>query len=387
MLVMSLAARIATVVSFDITAGLLTTFLRWSPSKTTLEKAVQGFGHYTREWFESAPPPQDDGEVLIVQIDSKAAPTATEEELEKRRGKRKPNPYPNSPRHRGRAKREERGPKPRREKGDKSKNGKMATIVTLCTLEKAADDAGNPVLLGPRNTRVYASFAPKRHAVAIARREAERRGFTEESGKTIQVVTDGDRDLRVYVKELFPRATHTLDVIHAVERIWKAGKCFYREGSKELEKWVGRMKRLLYRDKAAKLVSELEDALEEIPKTGPGNKGKRDRLSEVIKYFSKRLDMMNYGSLRAQDLEIASGMVEGAVKHVIAKRFDNGSMRWIKERAEALLQLRCIEINEDWESFVAFVHGKLKEKTAEESSLQTLLTQDHAPLPTFGVNP
>jgi len=36
------------------------------------------------------------------------------------------------------------------------------------------------------------------------------------------------------------------------------------------------------------------------------------------------------------------------VNYVIAKRFDSGGMRWIKERAEALLQLRCIEVNNDW---------------------------------------
>jgi hypothetical protein len=45
---------------------------------------------------------------------------------------------------------------------------------------------------------------------------------------------------------------------------------------------------------------------------------------------------MNYGWLRRQDLELASGNGEGAVKNVIGKRFDNGGMRWICERAEAL---------------------------------------------------
>lgn len=387
MLVMSSAARLATLVSFDIAAALLMRFHGWAPSKMTVEKAVLGLGHHTAEWFESAPPPANDGEVLIVQIDSKGAPTAKEEELEKRRGRRDPNPYPNSRRHRGRAKRKRRGSKRRRKKGDKSKNAKMATIVTSYTLKRATDDAGNPVLLGPRNTKVYASFAPRRHAVAIARREADKRGFTEESGKTIQVVTDGDRVLRTYVKKLFPKAIHTLDVIHAVEKVWTAGECLHKEGSEELKGWVKCMKEFLYGDKAKNLVAELEEALAKIPKTGPGNKGKRERLSDVIEYLSKRLDMMNYGALRAQDLEIATGMVEGAVKHVIAKRFDNGSMRWIKERAEALLQLRCIEVNGDWDSFVAFVHLKLREKAAHESTLQTLLTWHAAPLPTFGVTP
>ena len=69
----------------------------------------------------------------------------------------------------------------------------------------------------------------------------------------------------------------------------------------------------------------------------------------------------------------------------IATRFDNGGMRWIRERSEALLQLRCIEINGDWEAFISFVQGKLAAKTMEELERQTLLTTEESPLPTFGL--
>jgi hypothetical protein len=119
---------------------------------------VLGFGSYTEEWFESAPAPEGDGEILVVQWDSKATPTATEEELEKRRGKRKKDERPLSPRHRGRAKRKRRGPKKRRKKGDKSKNGKAATLVVMYTLKKARDKDGKPFLFGPINKKVYASY-------------------------------------------------------------------------------------------------------------------------------------------------------------------------------------------------------------------------------------
>ena len=60
--------------------------------------------------------------------------------------------------------------------------------------------------------------------------------------------------------------------------------------------------------------------------------------------------------MREQDIEISSSSAEGAVNYVIAKRFDNGGMRWIKERAEALLPIRCIEINGDWDEFISLVH-------------------------------
>ena len=41
---------------------------------------------------------------------------------------------------------------------------------------------------------------------------------------------------------------------------------------------------------------------------------RRERLTNVIRYIEKRVDRMNYGQLLAQDLEIASGAVEGAVR-------------------------------------------------------------------------
>jgi hypothetical protein len=117
------------------------------------------------------------------------------------------------------------------------------------------------------------------------------------------------------------------------------------------------------------------------PKTGPGNKSKRERLEKTQRYLEKRLGQMNYKELRAQDLEIGSGAVEGAVKYVIGRRCDHGGMRWIKERAEALLQLRCLELNGHWDAFIRSVHDKLKVEGALTGRRQRLQTQSPAPLP------
>ena len=378
---MGMAARLATLMPFDRVTEILSSFLLWSPSKTTVEKAVLGLGRFTNEWFRKAPAPKGDGEVLIIQTDSKATPTATESELEKRRGKRRKNPYNGSARHRGRDKRHRRGSKPRRRKGDKSKNGKAATLVVMYTLKKATDNKGNPILQGPINQKVYASYAPKRHVFDIARREADKRGFTQESGKTIQFVTDGDKDLEIYAKELFPNAIHTLDIMHAMEYVWAAGRSLYKEGSKELANWARRMKDLIYRGEAKKVVLRIKNSLKKISKTGPGNKKKREHIEKAVNYLEKRIHMMNYDWLIEKDLEIASGAVEGGVKNVIAKRFDNGGMRWIKERSEALLQLRCIEINGDWDLFMSFVQDKITAKSMEDCKLQTLLSTRPVPLP------
>ena len=382
MLVRSYAVRLATKMSYAQCVAVLSTFLQWSPCQKTVEEMVLGLGKHTGQWFESAPAPENDGEVLIIQIDSKATPTATEDELQKRRGKRADNLHPGSQRHRGKAARKRRGSKKRKKKGDKSKNGKMSTIVVMYTLKRSEDG----LLEGPINKKVYASYAPKRHAVAIARREADKRGFSDQNGKLVQIVTDGDNDLERYVNDLFPRAIHTIDVFHVTEYLWKAGGCLYKEGSEELVEWVEEQKDLVYTGCAAEVVKEIDNRLALLPKKGPGMKGRSERLGKIREYLFKRLDKMDYKALNEQDLEISSGAVEGAVNYVIAKRFDSGGMRWIKNRAEALLQLRCIEVNNDWDAFISYVHDKTSRQSQLCNENFFLKSTEAMGLPTYGLN-
>ena len=379
--VLGKAVQLATRMSFATATVVFSRFLGWSPSHRTIEEATLGFGRTTAEWVEQRPAPENDGEVLVIQIDSKATPTARKEELALRRGPRRPNPYPDSPRHRGRDKRWRRGSKPRRKKGDKSKNGRMTTLVVMYTLRRDVGPDGEPLLKGPINRWQYASYAPKRHAFAIARREADKRGFHAASGKRVQMMTDGDEDLERYTKEFFPEAQHSLDVIHVVEYLWKAGACLYREGSHTLRGWVEKQKDRLYSGKAAMIVRALRsknrDAL---------SLKKRERLEQIANYLAKRLEMMNYAELTAEDLEIGSGVVEGAVRFIVSQRFDEGGMRWIKERAEALLQLRCIELNGDWDDFMLFAHRQICRKQRQSRRQIRLRQQAPAPLPTLGIN-
>jgi len=372
----SLAVRLATKLPFAEAREVLSWFSPTVPSTEVIERSVLGLGRETSEWFRTAAPPSDDGQVLIILADSKGAPTATDEELERRRGKRRVRKGPQSARHRGRSRRNKYGSKPRKKKGDKSKHARMATLVVMYTLTRVGRN-----LLGPHNRWVYASFAPKKHAIAIARREADKRGFAVGCGKTIQVLTDGDPDLALYVAKAFPDAIHTIDVIHVVEKLWTAGEAAYKEGSAELSEWVEARKVELYEGRIGVLLEELKHQLALRPKTGPGNKGRRERLTEVIGYIQRRRDKLNYGELRQKDLEIGTGAVEGAVKNIIGRRFDHGGMRWIRERAEALLQLRCIEANGDWDRFVDWVLHRLQTSSKTNCSNVRLLAGQPGPLP------
>jgi hypothetical protein len=199
--------------------------------------------------------------------------------------------------------------------------------------------------------------------------------------KLVQVITDGDNDLARYIEHFFPNAIHTIDVFHVVEYLWEAGGCLYKEGSVELTEWVEAQKEALYQGGVGEVIDEIKRRLAMLSNI---KEHCRERLEKIKNYLEKRKDKMNYKSLRDQDLEISSGVVEGAVRYVISQRFDNGGMRWIKERAEALLQLRCIELNGTWDRFVSFVHERMKQQAEESKKTSPLTCSELTPLPIYG---
>jgi hypothetical protein len=90
--------------------------------------------------------------------------------------------------------------------------------------------------------------------------------------------------------------------------------------------------------------------------------------------------MMHYGEWMKQDLVIASGQVEGAVRHLVGERLDCAGMRWIQAKAEAVLHLRCIELNGDWDKFVNWYQHKTKARL-KTSKRHKILTDQPLTLP------
>jgi hypothetical protein len=311
--------------------------------------------------------------VLVIEIDGKAVPTATDHELARRR-----KPWSRCEqscrcqRHRGRARRKQRGRKERRKKGDKSKNGRSATLVVMYTLRRGEDGR----LHGPCNKRVFGTFGTRKSAIRWAGDQATRRSFPPATDKTVEIVFDGETCLEQRCRRLFPGAILTLDVRHAQEKLWEVGRLFHREGSAELTEWVEELERLLYKGHVRTLLRRLEQGWRGVSRHGPGTKEKRKVLKGVMDYLEARVKLMDYGRLRREDLVIASGVVEGAARYVVGERLDNSGMRWIEERAEPMLLLRCIEVNGDWD---AFMRWSQEQRTQELEHGQVVQIRSQSP--------
>jgi len=365
-MVMSLVVKLSTRVSYATAVIIFKCFCRWAPSTEAIEHLVLGLGAEASEYMENYSYDQTNGdEILVIEVDGKATPTATDDELKKRRKKRSKKDKGCCQRHRGKGKRKLNKRK-RRKKGCKSKNGRSITIVVMYTLKRGDDG----LLHGPYNKIVWASYAPRRVMLEWARKHATKRGFPPETQKTIHIAIDGEVCLMKGLSKLFPNASFVLDIRHLEEKIWKVGRLFYKEGSKELEEWVEEMKKMIYQGKIKKLLKTLKEKETKLSKRAKRDKEKIEGLRQLINYIEKRVNMMDYKNYIEKDLPIATGIVEGAVRYVIGERLDCSGMRWIPGRAEAVLQLRCIELNGNWDEFFNWGYEKWLVKLKENKKVQ-----------------
>jgi hypothetical protein len=342
----SWGAQLATQVSYACARNIIRSFLTFSPSTEVIESHVLGLGMRVNGYMQSLGSYPGDGDILCLEVDGKAIPTVREEELKKRRGPRRQKTASCCQRHRGKKERRRREAKKRRKKGDKSKNGRSATLMAMYTLHQGQDGK----LHGPRNKKIWATLQGRKEALHWLREQATRRGFPIDTRKMIHIVIDGEPCLQQNLQELFPNATFCLDVRHLEEKLWLAGCAFHPEGSAELEDWVKEKTDLLYKGKAKEVLQRMNGILETL-KRPRADRARRDALTKLIGYMEKRISMLAYAHFRKHDLPIATGIIEGAARYVVGQRLDCSGMRWIPERAEMLLGLRCIFLNGDWEDF------------------------------------
>lgn len=349
------AAYLAAKMAFDQVTDVMRQFGGYVPSKRTILGIVDKLGPQAVTLMKNMPVPEGDGEILVIQNDDKGAAM-----IGKREHARRCRPHKKRGKgatRGGRRRKRLANPQPRRGKGKKSKNARMAKVFVIYTLRRGPDGA----LEGPLNKRVIATFGSRRDAFVAALQEATRRGY---GTKPTYFLADGARAIWKLQGEYFPLATACVDWYHVCEYLWLAGGTTHAEGSAELAEWV--------RERKAELLSgDIDGALValhalggSIGRSGPGTKGRRQRLRRAIRYLEGHRERLRYEELARADMDIATGAVEGAVNHVVGMRLDGSMMRWSPARANNLLALRCAVVNGLWtalEECIAEIHSRSRD--------------------------
>jgi hypothetical protein len=162
---------------------------------------------------------------------------------------------------------------------------------------------------------------------------------------TLVALTDGERALQILVSQKL-NVILILDLLHVLEKVWKAAHVFHSEGTPEAEIYAHLMTHRLLEGHVGQVVKGLRQTVTKCNLSG----SKAKVLLSVAGYNP---DRMCYHDYLAQVLPIASGSVEGACKNLIKDRMDRSGMRWTQSMAEAV-KLRALYLSGEFNSYWDF---------------------------------
>ena len=107
------------------------------------------------------------------------------------------------------------------------------------------------------------------------------------------------------------------------------------------------------------------------------SRSRRQQLTKICHSLRRHQARMHYDEYLAAGYPIASGVIEGACRHVVKDRMERAGMHGTIPGAQALLRLRCVALNGEWEAFLQY---RIQQETARlyphAGSVLTLLFMD-----------
>lgn len=144
--------------------------------------------------------------------------------------------------------------------------------------------------------------------------------------------------------------TIVLDFIHVLEYVWKAAFCFHAPGSEEAERWVQERALRILKGQA----SDVAAGIRRSATLRNLSKKKRENADKCADYLLKYRPLLRYDQYLEQGYPIASGVIEGACRHLVNDRMAITGARWRLDRAEAVLRIRALRASGDFDEYWEF---------------------------------
>ena len=311
-------------------------------SKQALETGIQEDAVDVETFYvqKAIPAPETEGSILVVQADGKGVPMKRDQPAVQAA---------------------------RLSKGQKRTKKKEAIVTAHYTIEPYSrtpqdivealvpkkdqaeqDSAPRPQRPIPVGKEVRATLDGKAVAIErLAQRVAQREGQHVQDRVAL---TDGSEPLQNRVLEQFSRFTLVLDIIHASEYLWDAANALLGETHPDRNDWVSdRLLHIL----SGQTTTVIQD-LETLAQDESLSSAQRRALNTTIGYYRRNLSYMRYDHYLQKGWPIGTGVVEGACGHLVKDRMEQSGMRWTKQGAQALLDLRAVRLNDDWDDYQCF---------------------------------
>jgi hypothetical protein len=177
--------------------------------------------------------------------------------------------------------------------------------------------------------------------------EAERRDPRHE--RTWVALTDGDNHqiemIRAQAAQRGVTITVLIDFIHVLEYLWKAAWCFHPARDPAIEAWVTAQATSILHGRAAQVIARIRTLAAEHPPLPGGEHAKI--VQKTLSYLENKQPWMDYPRALAAGWPIATGVIEGACRHLVQDRMGITGARWSTDGAQAILWLRTLRANGD----------------------------------------
>lgn len=125
-----------------------------------------------------------------------------------------------------------------------------------------------------------------------------------------------------------------IDIVHVLERIWDAAWCLHQTGDPAAEDWVAAhaLTILAGRTTQAAAAIDAQATIAGLPRD------QRSGLDTCLRYLNNNTQYVRYDQALEQGWPIATGVIEGAARHLLADRLEITGARWGLAGAESIFE-------------------------------------------------
>jgi hypothetical protein len=251
-------------------------------------------------------------------------------------------------------------------KGEKRHAKRMATVAAVYTVAPfvrtpldvvhtlapaaQAERAPRP---RPEHKRVWASVQKSPDEVIEDAFAEARRRDPDHTKRWVALVDGSDPQLARLEKTAQRwgvQLTIGLDVMHVAEYLWSASLAFHAEDSPDREAWVGERLLAVLEGRASGVAAGMRRSATRRELSRP----ERKAVDACARYLLNHKAYLRYHEYLAAGLPIATGVIEGACRHLVKDRMDVTGARWSLAGAEAVLRLRALRASGDFEEYWRF---------------------------------
>jgi hypothetical protein len=135
------------------------------------------------------------------------------------------------------------------------------------------------------------------------------------------------------------------DFIHVLEYLWTAAWAFHDEGDPKAETWVAGHATQILNGHATTVATAIRHQARNLAHW------QRANANRTANYLMNKAHLLDYPTALTNGWPIATGVIEGACRHLVKDRMDITSARWGLNGAKAILKLRALHANGDFDQY------------------------------------